>query len=67
MTFGFPLLGTLALLVAVLAVTALLTWPELSSLWTNPGQQGPDIALNLPMLGPTTTTTYPTCNILPQT
>jgi hypothetical protein len=67
MTFGFPLLGRLVIFAALLAVSVLLTWPVSSSLWTNPGKQGPDIALNLPTLGPTTTTTYPTCNILSQT
>jgi hypothetical protein len=57
----------IVILVAVLAATAWPSWPALSSLWTNPGKQGPDIALNLPPLAPTTTTTYPVCNILPET
>jgi hypothetical protein len=61
MTFGFPLMGRLAVLAAVLAATVLLAWPLVSSLWTSPGKQGPDVLLALPPGWPTTTTTQPRC------
>jgi hypothetical protein len=67
MTFGFSLVGRLLILAAALAAVVALGWPMLSSWWTNPGQEPRQVDIGLPALGPTTTATYPTCNVLPQT
>lgn len=66
-TFGFPLAVRLAILAAILAAVSALTWPAVSSLWSDPGKEPRQVELSLPTLGPTTQPTYPVCNVLPQT